>query len=198
MMNRKFNDMTDIRMTDISVFGRSYEQVHGPGSHIITDQEIREASRPLSDEERKEKEKKAGRKYFDWHTRKDLDGDQKFYLCKKCGTLIGMLNDSGEAVKCCDNGMERLHAVSRGHVGVRIDGNQVFVDFSRVPHTVGHDHHIGWAYIKTAMGGQRRVLYPEMKPEVKFSLNDGDEFLRAFVYCSHHGLWSSDRENELN
>ena len=41
-MNTDINSTTDIRMTDISVFGRSYEQVHGEGSHIITQQEIRE------------------------------------------------------------------------------------------------------------------------------------------------------------
>lgn len=194
-MNTDINSTTDIRMTDISVFGRSYEQVHGEGSHIITQQEIREACRPLSEEEKK---KRAGQKYFDWHKRADLDGEQKFYLCKKCGTLVGMLNDSSASVKCCGSDMDRLEAVSRGHVGVRTDGDQVYVDFSRVPHTVGHDHHIGWAYIKTAMGGQRRILYPDMKPEVKFTLNDGDEFQSAFVYCSRHGLWSSSSESELN
>ena len=31
-MNTEMNSSTDIRMTDVSVFGRSYEQVHGLGS----------------------------------------------------------------------------------------------------------------------------------------------------------------------
>ena len=30
-MNTEMNSSTDIRMTDVSVFGRSYEQVHGLG-----------------------------------------------------------------------------------------------------------------------------------------------------------------------
>ena len=115
------------------------------------------------------KSRASGRKSSRSHTKTDLDGEQKFYLCKKCGNLAGMLNDSGAEIKCCDSIMDRLTAVSMGQVSVRADGDKIYVDFSKVPHTVGHDHHIGWVYIKTARGGQRQILYPDMFPEVQTS-----------------------------
>ena len=199
-MNTEMNSSTDIRMTDVSVFGRSYEQVHGLGSRPAAERVFGSpgAESAAVPDKKVVKSRASGRKSSRSHTKTDLDGEQKFYLCKKCGNLAGMLNDSGAEIKCCDSSMDRLTAVSMGQVSVRADGDKIYVDFSKVPHTVGHDHHIGWVYIKTARGGQRQILYPYMFPEAVFTINDGDEFRNAFVFCSHHGLWSCSEFDRLN
>lgn len=143
-MNTEMNSSTDIRMTDVSVFGRSYEQVHGLGSRPAAERVFGSpgAESAAVPDKKVVKSRASGRKSSRSHTKTDLDGEQKFYLCKKCGNLAGMLNDSGAEIKCCDSSMDRLTAVSMGQVSVRADGDKIYVDFSKVPHTVGHDHHI--------------------------------------------------------
>ena len=166
-MNTEMNSSTDIRMTDVSVFGRSYEQVHGLGSRPAAERVFGSpgAESAAVPDKKVVKSRASGRKSSRSHTKTDLDGEQKF---------------------------------SMGQVSVRADGDKIYVDFSKVPHTVGHDHHIGWVYIKTARGGQRQILYPDMFPEAVFTINDGDEFRNAFVFCSHHGLWSCSEFDRLN
>ena len=145
----------------------------------------------------------AGESGSELREREDPDGDQKFYLCGHCGNLVGMLNDSGVRIRCCGQDMERLFSNAQGDVKenlpvVRFQGKKVYVDASRVPHSVGRSDHIGWAYVKTDLGGHRQILSADGKPEAEFTLGDGEHFRRAFVYSSRHGLWSTPDEGTLN
>ena len=36
--------------------------------------------------------------------------EKKFYICKHCGNIIGMIHDSGVPVVCCGENMTELKA----------------------------------------------------------------------------------------
>jgi superoxide reductase len=124
--------------------------------------------------------------------------EQKFFICKHCGNIIGMIHASGVPVVCCGENMTELVAnTSDGayekHVPVvEVDGSLVTVTVGSVLHPMLPEHHIAWVYLKTAQGGQRKCLEVGAVPKVTFALCDGDVPLTAFEYCNLHGLWKAD------
>lgn len=120
---------------------------------------------------------------------------KKFYICRHCGNLIGMINDSGVNPVCCGEKMEELKpnttdAAGEKHVPVvSVDGNIVSVKVGTVPHPMEEKHYIQWIYLDTEKGGQRKALKPGDEPAAKFALTDGDEPIAAYAYCNLHGLW---------
>lgn len=126
-----------------------------------------------------------------------MNKDQKFYLCKHCGNLIGMINDSGVNPVCCGEKMTLLvpntvEASNEKHLPViSIDGNIVTVKVGSVPHPMLAEHFIQWIYLQTKNGGQRRALLPGQEPVAKFAIVD-DEVVAAFEYCNLHGLWKTE------
>ena len=123
---------------------------------------------------------------------------QKFYICKHCGNIIGLINNAGVPLVCCGEPMFKLvpnttDAVIEKHVPmIKINGNIITIDIGSVPHPMTKEHHIEWVYIQTTKGGQRKTLYPDDKPSVEFALTDDDELEIAFAYCNLHGLWMSE------
>lgn len=75
---------------------------------------------------------------------------------------------------------------------VTIDGNQVTVEVSSVPHPMLPEHYIMGVYIKTAKGGQLHKFEPGDEPKAVFTLAEGDEFQTAYEYCNLHGLWKAE------
>ncbi len=126
--------------------------------------------------------------------------DQKFFICKHCGNLVGMIDDSGVPIICCGEPMTELKANTvdaskEKHVPVaKIDGSAVTVTVGSVLHPMTEEHHIAWIYLMTEEGGQRKCLAAGDKPEVTFALTEGDKALAAFAYCNLHGLWKSEIE----
>ena len=122
----------------------------------------------------------------------------KFYICRHCGNIIGMIYSSGVKVVCCGEPMQELKAnVTDGakekHVPVvTVNGNSVIVNVGSAAHPMEADHYIMWIYIQTENGGQRKVLNPGDKPEAEFALAGGDKFVAAYAYCNKHGLWKSN------
>jgi superoxide reductase len=122
----------------------------------------------------------------------------KFYICKHCGNIIGMIHSSGVKVKCCGEDMVELvpntsDGAKEKHVPVvEVNGNEVTVKVGSVAHPMEAEHYIMWIYIQTAQGGQRKSLNPGDKPEAKFALVEGDKMIAAFAYCNKHGLWKAD------
>ena len=43
-------------------------------------------------------------------------GEKKFYICKHCGNMIGMIKSSGVNVVCCGDPMTELKPVSYTHL----------------------------------------------------------------------------------
>ncbi len=124
--------------------------------------------------------------------------EQKFYICKHCGNIIGMIHSSGAKVVCCGDPMTELvpnttDASNEKHVPViTVDGNKVRVEVGSVLHPMTEDHHIAWIYIHTEKGGQRKVLDHTGAPIAEFILTDNDKLVAAYEYCNLHGLWKAD------
>ncbi|PKM72201.1 MAG: desulfoferrodoxin [Firmicutes bacterium HGW-Firmicutes-16] len=123
---------------------------------------------------------------------------QKFYICKHCGNIIGMIESSGVTPVCCNDTMTELvpnttDASQEKHVPViKVDGNKVTIDIGSAPHPMTEEHHISWVYIMTENGGQRKNLDHIGTPSVSFMLTDDDKLVSAFAYCNLHGLWKAD------
>lgn len=124
--------------------------------------------------------------------------DQKFYICKQCGNIIGLINNSGVPLVCCGEEMTELvpnttDASVEKHVPViKTEGNRVIVEIGSAAHPMTPQHYIMWVYIQTGKGGQRKNLSPDDKPSVEFSLTDDDKLEVVYAYCNLHGLWKAD------
>ena len=77
--------------------------------------------------------------------------DQKFFLCKHCGNLVGMINNAGVKIICCGEPMEELKpntpdAAVEKHVPiVKRDGQTVEVcvgSVAPVSYTHLHFNHL--------------------------------------------------------
>ena len=123
--------------------------------------------------------------------------EQKFFICKHCGNIIGLINNAGVPMICCGEKMTQLipntaDASQEKHVPVITkNNNKITVDIGSIPHPMTEEHAIQWIYIETKKGGQRKSLKPNESPSATFILED-DEALNAFAYCNLHGLWKAE------
>lgn len=124
--------------------------------------------------------------------------EQKFYICKHCGNLIGFIHRSGVPLVCCGEEMTELvpntaDASHEKHVPViKTEGQKVIVEIGSAAHPMTEQHYIMWVYIQSKKGDQRKSLTPDDKPSVAFSLTEDDKLETAFAYCNLHGLWKAD------
>ena len=122
----------------------------------------------------------------------------KFYICRHCGNLVGMISGSGVPMICCGEKMEALEpntaeASGEKHVPVvTVEGSTVRVNVGSVDHPMLPEHSIQWIYLQTANGGQRKALKPGDDPSVTFRLGEGDEPVAVYAYCNLHGLWATE------
>ena len=122
---------------------------------------------------------------------------KRFFICKHCGNIVGILHASGAPVSCCGDNMTELvpntvDAAQEKHVPVvKIDGNKVTVEVGSVEHPMLDAHYIQWIYLETNHGGQRRALVPGEKPTATFILED-DTPVAVYEYCNLHGLWKTE------
>jgi superoxide reductase len=120
--------------------------------------------------------------------------ESRFFVCKHCGNLIGMINCSGVPIVCCGEPMTELvpgsvDASQEKHVPVvTVEGNTVTVEIGAVAHPMTEEHYIEWIYLETTNGGQRKALKPGEAPKATFALTDGKP-VSAYAYCNLHGLW---------
>ena len=122
---------------------------------------------------------------------------QKFLRCKHCGNIVAVVKESGVAVMCCGEKMEEIvpgtvDASKEKHVPVyKVEGNKVIVTVGEVEHPMQEEHYIEWVSIQTKFGNQRKLLHPNSKPEVCFTMCDGDEVEAVYAYCNLHSLWKA-------
>ena len=120
---------------------------------------------------------------------------KKFFVCKHCGNVIGLLHDAGVPMMCCGEKMVELvpnttDAAQEKHVPVAtVEGNKVVVNVGSVDHPMLDEHWIQWVYLETDKGGHRKVLNPGEKPNVVFALTEDEKPLAVYEYCNLHGLW---------
>ena len=123
--------------------------------------------------------------------------ENRFYICEKCGNIVGLVHDGGVPMMCCGQKTKKLEAgvVEASHEKhipvVTVDGNIVTVIIGSVEHPMVEEHHIVWVYLQTDRGGQRKCLEVGKKPTVNFALAD-EKPVAAYAYCNIHGLWKTE------
>ena len=121
----------------------------------------------------------------------------KFYVCRHCGNLIGMIHDAGVPVVCCGQKMDALvpntvEASGEKHLPVvNISDSVVQVDVGSVAHPMIPEHFIQWIYVETENGGQRKALKPGQDPGATFCVGD-EKVVAVYEYCNLHGLWMTE------
>ncbi len=124
--------------------------------------------------------------------------ENNFYLCEKCGNLVGMINESGVPMMCCGQKMTKIEpntveASTEKHLPVvSVEGNTVSVEVGSVAHPMSEEHSILWVYLRTDKGGQRKCLGAGSAPAVDFALTDGEKPVAVYAYCNLHGLWKTE------
>ena len=124
--------------------------------------------------------------------------ENKFYVCKHCGNIVGMVHDAGVPMMCCGQKMTKLEpgtveASHEKHIPVvTVDGNTVKVEIGSAAHPMIEEHSILWVYLQTTSGGQRKCLKVGAAPTVTFVLTDDDKPAAAYAYCNLHGLWKTE------
>lgn len=123
--------------------------------------------------------------------------EQKFFICEHCGNIVAFVKNSGVPVVCCGEKMKELipgttDAAVEKHIPVyRVEDGKVFVTVGSVAHPMLPEHYIEWVSLQTKLGNQRKVLNPGDKPEVCFSICEGDEVEAVYAYCNLHSLWKA-------
>ena len=124
-------------------------------------------------------------------------GDQKFFICKHCGNLIGLIDNMGVPLVCCGEKMAELvpnteEASTEKHLpSVTVSGNVITVEVGSVPHPMEDAHYIEFIYVETERGGQRKCLKVGEAPKVTFCFAEDKPFA-VFAYCNLHGLWKTE------
>ena len=123
--------------------------------------------------------------------------ENRFYICEKCGNIVGLVHDGGVPMMCCGQKMKKLEAgvVEASHEKhipvVSVEDNVVRVSVGSVTHPMSEEHHIAWVYLQTNRGGQRKCLDVTAAPEVTFALTD-ETPVAVYAYCNLHGLWKTE------
>lgn len=127
-----------------------------------------------------------------------MKNEQKFFICKHCGNLVGMINNAGVPIKCCGESMVELvanttDAAAEKHVPVvEKQDSKIVVKVGSAMHPMTKEHSITWVYLQLENGGQRKSLAPDNEPTVTFALTPDDKPIAVYAYCNLHGLWKAD------
>ncbi|MCL2486347.1 MAG: desulfoferrodoxin [Oscillospiraceae bacterium] len=134
-----------------------------------------------------------------------MRGNQKFFICKHCGNLVGLIDNKGVPVVCCGEKMTELvpntaEASAEKHLPVVAVSSTcecgcectcLSVQVGSAAHPMEEGHHIGFVYVETEGGGQRKNLNPGEEPKLGFCLAN-DRPVAVYAYCNLHGLWKTE------
>ena len=126
-----------------------------------------------------------------------MRGVNKFFKCDICGNMTGLITDMGIPMVCCGKKMTVLvpnttEASTEKHLpAVTVSGNSLSVQVGSVPHPMEDTHFIGFVYVETEQGGQRKSLAPGAEPKCGFCFTD-DKPVAVYAYCNQHGLWKTE------
>ncbi|MCL2507994.1 MAG: desulfoferrodoxin [Oscillospiraceae bacterium] len=124
-------------------------------------------------------------------------GNQKFFICKHCGNLAGLIDNKGVPMVCCGERMSELvpntvEASAEKHLpAVTVSDDSITVLVGSVPHPMLEEHHITFVYVETERGGQRKCLKASEEPKLTFRFSD-DKPVAVYAYCNLHGLWKTE------
>ncbi len=121
--------------------------------------------------------------------------DQKFFICKHCGNIVGMIDNKGVPLACCGEKMTELvanteEAAVEKHIPVATSTQDgiLTVNVGSTLHPMTEEHLINFVYLETENGGQRKTLKAGDSPIATFALIE-DKPIAVFAYCNLHGLW---------
>lgn len=123
--------------------------------------------------------------------------ERRFFVCRHCGNLVGVIRDSGVPMICCGEAMSELVANTvdasfEKHLPhVERKGTFLEVTVGEVEHPMAEEHYIEWVYLLTSRGGERRTLKPGEPPKVNFCVKN-TEPVAVYAYCNLHGLWKTE------
>lgn len=127
-----------------------------------------------------------------------MDTTPKYYICRHCGNLVEALHETGVEIHCCGEPMELVganttDAAQEKHVpACTVNGSTVEVQVGSVEHPMTEEHHIGWIWLQTEKGGQRRKLSHTEAPKATFTVAPGDKAIAVYEWCNLHGIWKAD------
>ena len=120
----------------------------------------------------------------------------KFYLCKHCGNLVTMIEDSGVNPVCCGEPMQELKPDTNDakHLPYfKKQGDKVTVTVGDEKHPMSAENSILWICLETTKGLLIKYLQQEYvsksdTPKAIFYIIDEEPF--ATYCCSNqHNLW---------
>lgn len=123
---------------------------------------------------------------------------RRFLICKTCGNLIKMINDSGVTPICCNKNMEEIvanttEAATEKHIPIiEINDNIATITVGEILHPMTEEHYISWIYLETNQGIKKVDLKPNDEPKAKFSLLSDEKVISAYAYCNLHSLWKKE------
>lgn len=121
-----------------------------------------------------------------------------FFKSKHCENMVELIFGDGKALSCCGEAMEEVRAnttegAAEKHLpAVQVNGDRVTVSVGSIPHPMTAEHNIGWVYLETEQGGQRKLLKAGSEPVAEFALAGGDRPVAAYAWCNLHGFWKID------
>lgn len=124
---------------------------------------------------------------------------RKFLICRHCGNLVEMIEDSSANITCCGEVMEEIvanttEAATEKHIPVYTENeNEVTITVGETIHPMEDNHYIKWINVETNKGHYHFNLKPGMDPIVKFRKDATENILRIFSYCNLHGLWKNEK-----
>jgi len=124
-------------------------------------------------------------------------GNQKFFICKHCGNMAGLIENKGVPLMCCGENMTELvpntvEASVEKHLPVVEKSDYILsVSVGDVPHPMEEAHHIAFVYVETERGGQRKCLKIGEEPKLSFAFTE-DKPVAVYAYCNLHGLWKTE------
>ena len=125
-----------------------------------------------------------------------MSATRKFFRCKICGNLVGLIHEGGGELVCCGQPMSLLipntsDGATEKHVPVVTrDGNNLHVAVGSVPHPMTDAHYIQWIFVAQGALSQRIALEPGQAPAADFVVGDGP--VVVYEYCNLHGLWATE------
>lgn len=126
-----------------------------------------------------------------------MEKNVRFYVCKTCGNVIGLIHGNAAALRCCGQEMQLLEANTEDaavekHVPVyeRVE-DEIVVKVGEVEHPMEKDHYIMWVAVVSDNKTTRVRLFPEQSTETRLPYQPG---ATLYAYCNKHGLWKTTIE----
>ena len=126
-----------------------------------------------------------------------MEKNVRFYVCKTCGNIIGLIEGDINHMRCCGKEMELMVANSvdasqEKHVPVyeKVE-DEIVVKVGEIEHPMEKDHYIVWIAQVSDNQTTRIRLYPEQDTTVRFKYIPKSII---YAYCNKHGLWKTEVE----